>query len=253
MKCRGCELEFPKLCDAHIIARGFARDVMGDRTHNVQVSLTNAKPTQHGVYDPNILCAECDGVLGVYDDYGIEVCRRYKSDHIPDSEMEGDVFSIPNVDGDAFAKSVLAVLWRASVSMRPECDKIDLGPYEIPAHDVLFGTKTMNEFSAFQVTVARYTPVDGFDVAGVYTLPSRVSNLGVNGWGYAVSGFRIVAKMDRRPWPGMPVEGVKFFVVNGNDRLNGMYISFNGSPEHRATLAMAQAHKVRQQGLRPKR
>jgi hypothetical protein len=223
--------------------RGFARDIMGGRTHNIQASLTNAKPTQHGVYDLNILCAKCDGVLGYYDDYAIEVCRRFKSDHV----VQGDMFSVLNVDGDKLAKFVLAVLWRASISSRPEFKKIALGPYEDLARDVLFGAKALSEIRAFEVIVSRFREIDNFDVEGVYTSPSSVSNLGVNGWGFAVSGFRIVAKMDQRPWPRMPADGVKQFVVNGNDKLNGLFVNFNNSVEHRATLAMAKAHRTRQQ------
>ena len=43
---------------------GFARDVMGGHTHNIQATTTNAKPTQHGAHDRAILCADCDGKLG---------------------------------------------------------------------------------------------------------------------------------------------------------------------------------------------
>lgn len=82
MTCHGLGCTCTKLIDAHIIPRGFARDIMGSHTHNMQVSMDRARVTQHGVYDPKILCAECDGKLGVYDDYAIEICRRFNAEKI---------------------------------------------------------------------------------------------------------------------------------------------------------------------------
>lgn len=220
-----------------------ALHAMAGSTHNMQVSLENAKPTQHGVYDRNILCAECDGKLGAYDDYALEVCRRFEAQH----KTDGDVFSLSDVDGDKFAKFVLAVLWRASISSRSEFGKISLGQYEDVARDVLFNNKPLTDVPAFQVIVARYRRVEGFDILRVYTSPSRVSNLGVNGWGFAISGFRIVAKIDKRAWPGMPAEAAKAFFVNGSDALRGFFVDFEGSVEHRAAAAMALAQRARQQ------
>lgn len=243
MTCRGLGCKCTELINAHIMPRGFARDIMGDRTHNIQVSMSNAKPTQHGVYDPNILCASCDGTLGEYDDYAIEVCRRFGADHVAQNEM----FTMSNVNGDTLAKFVLAVLWRASISARPEFKKVALGPYEAPAQEVLFGARALKDMPGFELMLFRYKENKKFKVEGVYTSPSTVHGLGVNGWGFAVSGFRFVAKMDKRPWPGLPAEFVKEMVVNGSNNLVGMFVDFAGSLEHRATLEMAAAHLARKQ------
>ena len=43
MKCRGYACDSTNLIKAHVIPRGFARDMM-TCTHNVQVSMTNARP-----------------------------------------------------------------------------------------------------------------------------------------------------------------------------------------------------------------
>jgi hypothetical protein len=39
------------------------------------------------------------------------------------------VFELVDVDGEKFAKFVLAVLWRASISSRPDYANVSLGPY----------------------------------------------------------------------------------------------------------------------------
>ena len=121
--------------------------MMADAGHNIAVSMAKSYKTQHGVYDPNILCAACDGILGSYDDYAIEICRTFekrstKFDHL---------FLMRDVDGDKLAKFALAVLWRASISARDEFKKVDLGPYQDIAKEVLFGARPLKDFPAYEL------------------------------------------------------------------------------------------------------
>jgi len=116
------------------------------------MSLDKVHPTQHGVYDPGILCADCDGRLGKGDDYALEVCRRFARDH---KTIRGGLFEMHNVDGDRFATFVLSVLWRASISSRVECRSVSLGPYESEACEVIFGAKPLHAMTAYQLSPAR--------------------------------------------------------------------------------------------------
>jgi hypothetical protein len=50
--------------------------------------------------------------------YGIEICRNFERDHI---KLRNGNFELQNFDGDRFAKFVLAIFWRASISTRPGC------------------------------------------------------------------------------------------------------------------------------------
>jgi hypothetical protein len=71
--CRGHGCESTEYIDAHIIPRGLARDMTGDNTHNLLISKANVRPTQHGVYDSQLLCATCDGELGDLDSAGATI------------------------------------------------------------------------------------------------------------------------------------------------------------------------------------
>jgi hypothetical protein len=135
------------LIDAHIVPRGFARDTMDGYPHNLKISPTNVHSTQHGVYDPAILCGTCDALLGKLDDYALDVCRRFPKERV---DLGDGTFEMANIDGDAFAKFVLAVLWRASISSRPEFRNVALGPYESQACEVIFGAKPLNAMSLAQ-------------------------------------------------------------------------------------------------------
>lgn len=242
MSCRGLNCTSIDLIEAHIIPRGFARDMMAAADHNILASMDKAHKTQHGVYDPNILCAACDGVLGDYDGYAIEVCRTFETKHTGFD----DRFLMLDIDGDKLALFALAVLWRASVSTRREFRQVDLGPYEDIAKAVLFGAKPLKDIPAYELVMLRFKS-RRINVEGVYTHPVRMTRVGVNVWGFTAGGFRFMAKMDQRPWPARldQLGLLKEMVVNGNDKLYGFVADYEGSTEHLASLRMAGAQIVR--------
>ncbi len=236
MKCCGYNCDSTDLIKAHVFPRGFARDMMTG-THNVQVSITKARLTQHGPYDQGILCATCDGIIGEYDDYANSICRIFPLAHI---ERDG-TFETKNVDGNKFARFALAVLWRASVSTRKEFQEVKLGNFEEEAQKVIFGVIPLSAMPSYQLMIARYNESKKLDVDKLYTCPARLETAGRNGWYFALSGFRFVAKLDERPFEGIPPEAI----VNGNDRLFGAFIDYEGTSEHQATVNMVQAHVQR--------
>jgi hypothetical protein len=73
---------------------------MGDQKHNKKISMDRVDTTHHGVYDKHILCQKCDGKLGDYDDYALDVCRRFPKEH---SVVPDGMFEMKNIDGDKFA------------------------------------------------------------------------------------------------------------------------------------------------------
>jgi metal-dependent amidase/aminoacylase/carboxypeptidase family protein len=87
--CRGYQCTSTDLIKAHIIPACFAREIMGSRRHNLKISLDKVHPTQHGVFDPNILCGNCDGILGKLDDYALEVFGTYAEyDAVPGNSQQ---------------------------------------------------------------------------------------------------------------------------------------------------------------------
>jgi hypothetical protein len=210
--------------------------------HNMLATMEKAHKTQHGIYDPNILCANCDNILGELDKYAVELCRDFPKSH---SEFDNR-FLMRGVDGDKFAKFALAVLWRASISKRLEFRKVDLGPYEDIAREVIFGHKALNDFPEYELMMLRFKS-QRINVEGVYTSPVRMTNVGINVWGFTLSGFRFMLRMDKRHWPRFAIDMRKEMVVNGNDKLYGFLGPYEGSTEHLVSLGMAGAEKLRQQ------
>jgi len=212
---------------------------MGDHKHNLLVSTETVRVTQHGVYDRNVLCARCDAALGEVDNFALDVCRRFPVEH-----YVGDGFFVmPNVDGGRFAKFILSVLWRASISTRPEFIGTDLGPYEAIAGEVIFGARPLSDIRSYELIVSRYKATDSFNPAHNYTTPARIKMDGLNAWGFALHGFSILAKLDRRLFD----RELRPAIVNGSKALTGAFVDYRSTAEGKAMLGMAAAHRARRQ------
>jgi hypothetical protein len=244
MTCHGFGCNRADLIDAHIIPKGFGRFVRGDE-HNVAVSLANAdyaKP-QLGQYDDQILCSACDNQLGVFDNYALQICKAFSKNH---RVIHDGVFELPNVDGDKFAKFVLAILWRGSISSRPDYTDVSLGPYEDVARDVLFGALPLDCFKEYRVMVQRYTSKH-FDVEGFYSLPVRGLIGGLTAYSFSLAGFRVTAKLDAMPWAAQ----WESFIMNGKDALRGFFVEIEATPEFDRIASMVVADHSRQLAKKP--
>lgn len=237
--CRGHGCQSTELIDAHIYARGFSRDILAaSNTHVLLVSESRVRQSRsHGVYDQDILCAKCDGLLGNLDKYGLELCRRFPAKH----RVIDNYFEMDGIDGDRFATFILSILWRASISNRPELAYVSLGPHEKIAGEVVFGARPLSDMPSYQLIVCRYEKKQKFDPADNYTSPAPVKLDELNTWQFALHGFSIVAKIDRRPF------SVDFrpMIVNGNTKLVGPLIDFLETIEGKSMMRMAKAHKAR--------
>jgi hypothetical protein len=216
--------------------------MMNINKHNLLISEGNVRTILHGVYDTNLLCADCDNALGSQlDDYALDVCRRFPREH----RSFGDgYFVLDNVDGDRFTKFVLSVLWRASISTRPEFRDVSLGPYETPACEVIFGAAPITRTLGYELIVSRYRVRPGFNPEENYTTPLRQRFDGLNGWGFSLHGFHMMAKLDKRPLPA----NLRPAIVNGNTKLTGAYVDFLSTNEGKAILEIARTHRRRAGG-----
>ena len=240
--CIGLNCSSTDLIDAHIIPRGFARLIRGPGP-NMTISIQQAREAkpQLGEFDPDILCAACDHKLGYFDDYAIDVCKQFDRKH---NRLPNDMFEFDNFDGDRFTKFILAVLWRASISKRSTFNEVSLGPYENKARDVLFGTKPLQNLKSFEVLVQRYTSVH-LDMQGIYSIPTRAPFMNLNAYGFMLSGFRILAKFDRRPLN----VGYVPFITNSALKLRGFFIEFEQTPEFERVKDIAVNHLIKTRGM----
>jgi hypothetical protein len=133
--CRVCGLG-PTI-DAHLFPRALGHDVRGNEKHLFVggADAPGRRIVQAGLFDPTILCADHDGRLGAYDDYGIAFCRDFAARC---SHPAPDIWRVRDVDADRLVRFWVAILWRFSLSCLVEAAKIKLGPYEDRLRDILF-------------------------------------------------------------------------------------------------------------------
>ena len=136
--CKLCDRD-RKLIDAHLIPR-----CMYDLEEKLPLAVVGIysgdrpKRSQIGIYDQDILCAECDGKLGVLDEYACKVFDPEKLElkvaNATDGlaiDRDGTTFcyTIEGAQPEILSKFVLSVLWRSHHSSREEAKVVRLGSH----------------------------------------------------------------------------------------------------------------------------
>lgn len=213
------------LCRAHIVPQGFARTLSEPGGHNRAVRATGSKPANqpNGQFDPAILCGPCDGRLGLFDAYAIDFC-----DALPRSvnERTGSPLQREPFDGTHFAKAMLAILWRASISARVEWSDISFGPYEGQAADILFGDNSLADQDIFEIVLLRYASRH-LDTRKFIFHPIHIRSGPLNMYAMGVGGFLVLTKVDQRSFhtPMRP------YLIAGASRLETVHIRFEETGE----------------------
>jgi hypothetical protein len=200
-----------KLIKAHIIPKWaymyLYPEIPDEDNRSLILVGNNKKPVKRpiGIYDPEILCENCDNFFGKYDEYGKEVLLD-----APLERRSEETYVIKNVDFEKLRIFLLSVLWRAGISNRPECERVSLGPYQEKIKEI---------FIDIQNGVENFAILEYSFFIGKYTegeLPSRVVNkniqiphcqkltdAGINTVIlYMPRGLKIFIKVDRRSFFG---------------------------------------------------
>lgn len=131
-----------KLIKAHIIPEAFfvAHRKDGKRPSRLISNCKGerAKKSPVGIYDFNILCGECDGKLGLWDEYGIQLFIKDLKSFAP-SPVTGTpiCFVRPEFDYVKLKLFVLSVLWRAHLTSQKFFERVQLGPYADALRDMI--------------------------------------------------------------------------------------------------------------------
>lgn len=147
------------------------------------------KVSHTGVYDKDILCGDCDKILGRYESYAFNLFRNIRKHHF----SGGQVISIDGIDGDMLVRFASGIAWKYAVTS-PDKGHIDIGPYkDILRMVALSGGQIPN---TVDVTIARIIELDG-DVY-YYRTPMPDRKKGVNVVRFCLGGFLILLKIDKR-------------------------------------------------------
>ncbi len=202
MKCCLC-LQEKKLVDAHIIPKWAFMYLYPESKVQplILIGTEGNKKSRVGVYDPNILCKECDGFIGIFNNYGKKV---FLEKQLEDSQFQGLAYVIKDIKPEELKIFLLSVIWRASISKREEVKAISLGPYEDKIHNLLFKKKENKDITPdlkeFSILISRFGEGGYPDLTNKnIQLPlfTRVDGVNFN-IVYFPRGFKIYIKTDKR-------------------------------------------------------
>lgn len=195
--CKFCG-ESKKLIDAHIVPEPFftrfIKPEYKTRLTTVDRRKHHTIRNQKGFYDPNILCAVCDGKFGVYDK---EAIKLFLSDF--EVYQKGKSYVIPK-EGFDYKKLKLffiSMLWRASISSLSYFEKVEIGPkYEDQLLHALKNTESLDE-DYLPVFIFKFKHSDPI-FTGIFLepIPYRLSDLKM--YKFSFAGFSFHIKVDRR-------------------------------------------------------
>jgi hypothetical protein len=218
---------------AHLFARAQAHDIRGTHPHLYVggVASPGRRIVQSGLVDTTILCAKHDGILGDYDNYGIQFCRTFAARAA--WPMPG-IWEVSGIDGDMLTRFWLASLWRFGISNLPEARGVTLGVLEPAIRDVLFNGASCSTDPAIMLVRynARVMPAEN-----ICFPPYASAFFGSTGnaYGMAIGGFQAFVKMD-----GPPLDAAfQALAINGKSDIMGGTIQFEDTEQYRRSVQIA--------------
>jgi hypothetical protein len=120
---------------SHLIPRAFCVEVQDGPSHAAGVTGADTfERSQSGFIDRTILCAECDGVLGEFENYALRFFRKFREET---PRKLGDVVPLPDADIAKLMRFCAAILYKYSLTT-PKQGRIRLGHYQHALREFLF-------------------------------------------------------------------------------------------------------------------
>jgi hypothetical protein len=216
---------------AHLIPKAFALDIRegGPDMKVGSINQPGFKFSKAGFFDDNILCAECDGRIGVFDDYAVTFCRAFEDNR---QMIANDIFSIEPVDTDRLVRFAVSVCWRYSISTLPNTNKINLGPFEENFQKIIFGNQPVESEPSLVIWANR----SRLNVQKIAFAPTMHRHLDRRHCSMILAGLSFILKVDSRPLPS----SIRQLCINGKDRIVSGYKPFDGSFEYGEMLKIIQ-------------
>jgi hypothetical protein len=191
MACRRCGSS--DTIKAHLIPQAFVMEVKVDRGEQhliLHEGKTKPQVSLTGLYDPDLLCGPCDGILGRYEGYAFRLFQRLRS---VKAEL-GTIVDMGSVDGDLLLRFAAGIAWKYTAT-QPQFGRIDIGPYASVVRDVALDKAPIPP--TLDIAVIRLVELDG-DVY-FYRTPMPARHGGINSVRFSVGSFVIYLKTDKRP------------------------------------------------------
>lgn len=198
MICKFCQQE-KKLIKAHVIPESFFRRLRdGENPPRLLTAKEGIYPKRasKGVYDPNILCIDCERQFGDWDNYGQKFLAEEPigEPKVIGSKIVG--YEVPHYNYPELKLFFISLVWRASVSTHPFYERIRLGPHEEVVKR-LVEHRDPGDAEDFSVILARFDHPLGASILDPH--PEKIYQ--VNYCRFYLAGYIAYVKVDKRPTP----------------------------------------------------
>lgn len=205
--CRLC-LRDRRLVKSHVTPRAFYGAMIKADPSGVPIIVSNkrgapTKRTPVGVYDMEILCADCEKRLGPWDNYAAVVLIHELDSAMRPLVHEGRAlaFQRPSYDYAKLKLFFLSLLWRAAVSTMPYYQRIRLGPHEERVRQLIRDSNPSDpdDFGVFLERRVSSPHMETFTYSMILPFPEKR-----DGFNFVRVGLGPVIahiKVDRRPMP----------------------------------------------------
>ena len=184
-----------KTIRAHLIPRAFATEVAsthGEKHALIHAASKNYETSATGRYDPDILCASCDWLLGKHEGYVFNLLKQVRAE----KTTAGSYIGVNPLEGDTVVKFAAGLCWKYSVTQR-SFGRIDIGPYSPILADVAFERSSIPPSIDVLATQLQSGSAESY----FYRTPMPDRTEGVNVVRFSVGSFVFFLKIDRRPNP----------------------------------------------------
>ncbi|MCB6183150.1 hypothetical protein LIN78_06300 [Leeia sp. TBRC 13508] len=147
MLCRLCNTA-GKFSKSHIIPEAFWRELrIGNEAPILISSHENTYPKRRpiGVYDSSILCEKCESTFNDLDSYGIDILLNKRHTYFEEISRKNTIevgWHSSTIDNHKLLAFLVSILWRASVSSDEFYAKVQLGPLEELARQVVLNPES---------------------------------------------------------------------------------------------------------------
>ena len=201
MICQVCRHE-KKLIKAHIIPEGFFRPLRSKRKAPELYTNTKGiytKRVPKGIYDREILCADCDGIFSPWENHAHKVLIQNFSEELAIFwNGQKIAYNITDFDYKLFKLFFISLLWRASISKNIFYRRISAGPFEQILKDMILSFDP-GPPQKFAVTLAKFS--DPNITVMMDPHPEKFND--INYCRFYLTGFMAYIKVDDRPVPDL--------------------------------------------------
>lgn len=201
MKCTLCGEE-AKLVKAHIIPRCFYEIPKIQEKSSAIISTSETfspRWRKIGIYDPKILCQDCEDKFKLCDDYACKLLLhgRDKSSKLYGSDGLEAAYVYSESNYDLLRQFFLGVLIRAELTADFFFQHVSLGPYRQQLIDYFHGRRPLGD-KDFSVFIFYYAD---FNVGPLIVPPNRMQISDIKFYHFHLGRIGYCIKVDRRPCP----------------------------------------------------